>query len=398
MIDKARAHRIMDNHELDVLIGTARENIAYVTGLEGLDRRGSNRLERMYVVFARDPNQAPILVIPRSYLLWVLQAGHTESSLRTIGSYYYVLSDESALSDEERELVALRDRTPEYPSPGEALAAALADLGLGEQLSLGIDESEMPFGEWMRLSRALPNARLVEAHAVFREIRIVKTPAEVERLRRVAEVNERARLGALELIREGVEHRVIRDKLREGMLAAGATVSHDAIGFGWRSNYSHVEPSAYRARAGDIFKFDHGCFLDGYASDNARTGVIGKPTSQQLSRYAAVLEAQQLGIESVRPGMRACELFNIMLDSMRKSLKNSTFQRHNLGHAIGRDVYDAPNIDANDQTVLEAGMVLNIETPYHELGFGGLTIEDTVLLKDDGVEQLTQSSKDLIIR
>jgi len=388
----------MEQHEHDVLVGTARENIAYVSGLEGVDRRGSNRLERMFVVFPRDPRKDTILVIPRSYLMWVLQNAPTGSSLRTFGSYHYVLADRSALCDEERELVALRDRLVEYASPSEALVAALADLALGEQPAVGIDESHMTFGEWARVRQALPKARMLEAYPVFREIRMVKTPAEVARLRRAAEVNERAMLDAIELIREGVEQRVIREKLREGMISAGATVSHDAIGFGWRSSYSHVEPSTYRARAGDLFKFDHGCFLDGYAADTARTGVIGTPSGQQRSHYAAVLEAQQLGIERVRPGMTASELFTLMIGSLRKNLKNSTFERTNLGHNIGRDVYDAPTIAANDHTVLEAGMVLNLETPDHELGFGGLTIEDTVLLKDDGVEYFTHANRELIIR
>lgn len=397
-MDKARARRIMERHELDVLIGTARENIEYVSGLAGVDRRGSNRLERMFVLFPRDAHKDTILVIPRTYLLWVVQQAYRGSSLRTFGSYHYVLADERALCDEERELVALRDRLIEHASPSEALAAAIADLGLGERPTVGIDETQMTFGEWTRLHQVVPNARMVEAYSVFREIRMVKTAAEVARLRRVAEVNERAMLDAVELIREGVEQRVIQDRLKTGMVGAGATVNTPMIGFGWRSNYAHVEPSSYRAKAGDIFKFDHGCSLDGYAADTARSGVIGTPSSRQRDRFAAVLEAQQLGIQKARPGMLASDLFNVMIESLRKGLKNSTFQRSNLGHNIGRDTYDAPTIAAGDHTVLEAGMVLNIEAPDHELGFGGLTVEDTVLLKDDEVEYLTHASRELIIR
>jgi len=405
MMDKGRARRIMEKHELDALIGTARENIAYVSGLEGVDRRGSNRLERMFVVFPRDPHKDTILVIPRSYLMWVAQAELKDCGIRTFGNYYYVMAEKSAftgearvMSDEERVLAALRDRAPEYASSREALAATLAELGLGEQPAIGIDESHMFFGEWMDLTKAFPKARLSEAHAVFREIRMIKTPEEVERLRRAAAVAEKAMLDAIELIREGVTQRVIRDKLRQGMNNAGATIHTDAVGFGWQSNFSHIDPSDYRARAGDSFKFDFGCFLNGYPSDTARSGVIGKPSVQLASRWTALREAQQLGIDRVRPGMTASELFNIMIVQLRQGLKNPGFQRSNLGHAIGRDVYDAPTIEPNDHTVLEAGMVLNIEPPDFELGFNGLTIEDTVLLKDDGVEYLTHAPRDLFIR
>ena len=275
---------------------------------------------------------------------------------------------------------------------------ALSDVGLGEQAAIGIDESLITFGEVDRLRQARPKARLSEAYAVFREIRMIKTPAEIARLRRAAEVNQKAMLDAIEVIHEGVEHRVVIEKLRQGMISAGATVSHDASGFAWRSNYSHTEASSYKAQAGDLFKFDVGCYLNGYAADTARTGVIGQPSREQQRHYDAVLEAQQLGIESLRPGMPANELYNIMQEAMRKKLKNPSFVRTNYGHGIGRDVYDAPTIAGADDTPFEAGMVLNVETPDHELGFGGLTIEDTVLLQDTGVEYFTDASRELFIR
>jgi len=388
----------MEKHGLDVLVGTARENIAYVTGLEGVDRRGSNRLERMYVVFPRDPAKETVFVIPQGYLLWILQNEHEPIGLRTMGCYHYVMASEDNLTAEERTLVDLRKRTPNNGTPVEALLAALSAMGLGERAAIGLDESQMPYGEVQQLREARPHARLAEAYAVFREIRMIKAPAEIERLRRAAQVNQKAMLDAIDQISLGVEHRVIRDRLREGMINAGATVSHDACGFSWRSNYSHVEPTPYRAQAGDLFKFDVGCYLDGYAADTARTGTIGRPSREQQQHYDVLRDAQQLGIASLRPGMKASELYNIIQEAMRKGLKNPTFNRTNYGHGIGRDVYDAPTIAATDDTPLEADMVLNIETPDHELGFGGLTIEDTVLLKDNGVEYFTDASRDLYIR
>jgi len=398
MMGSSRAHTIMKKHGIDVLIGTARENIAYVTGLDGVERRGSNCLERMFVVLPRDAKKETVLVIPQGYLLWVLQNEHEPCALRTIGYYNYVLSNQQNLTSEERRLVDLRERTPGNASPMDALLGALSDVGLEEDATIGIDESRMTFGEVEQLHQARPKARLLEAYGVFREIRMVKSAAEIARLRMAAEVNQRAMLEAIDLIHVGVEHREIREKLRNGMIQSGAVVSHDACGFAWRSSYSHVEPSTYRARRGDIFKFDVGCFLDGYAADTARSGVIGKPSREQLRHYTAVHEAQQLGIEKLRPGILASELYEIMQTSLRKNLKNPTFVRTNYGHGIGRDVYDAPTIAAADDTPLEAGMVLNIEAPDHELGFGGLTLEDTVLLRDDGVEYLTNANRDLYVR
>jgi Xaa-Pro aminopeptidase len=227
---------------------------------------------------------------------------------------------------------------------------------------------------------------------------MIKTPAEIEKLRRAALVNQKAMLDAIDVIREGVEHRAVIEKLRQGMVGEGATISHDACGFSWASVYSHTEASSYRAKKGDLFKFDIGCYLGGYAADTARTGVVGKPSPQQASHYAAVREAQQLGIEMLRPGMAASELYEIMQSSIRKNLRNPSFVRTNYGHGIGRDVYDLPTISASDHTPLETGMVLNIEAPDHELGFGGLTLEDTVLLNENGIEYFTDADRDLYVR
>ena len=398
MMDRSRARRIMEKHGLDVLVGTARENIAYVSGLDGVERKGSNGLERMYVVFPRDPKRETILVLPQGYLLWVLQNRLEPCALRTIGSYHYVMADANGLSPEESRLVDLREKSPGSPTPIDALLAALSDAGIDGRSSIGIDESRMHFGEVDRIRKALPKAELSEAYEVFREIRMIKTPTEIERLRRAALVNQQAMLEAIDLIHEGVEHRAVREKLRQGMIGAGATVSHDACGFSWASVYSHTEPSPYRAKRGDLFKFDVGCYLDGYAADTARTGVIGTPSPKQARHYAAVREAQQLGIQKLRTGMTASELYEIMQSSIRASLKNPMFVRSNYGHGIGRDVYDAPTIAASDHTPLEAGMVLNIEAPDHELGFGGLTLEDTVLLTETGVEYFTDANRDLYIR
>jgi Xaa-Pro aminopeptidase len=156
MMDRSRARRIMEMHGLDVLVGTARENIAYVSGLDGVERKGSNCLERMYVVFPRDPNRETILVLPQGYLLWVLQNHLEPCALRTIGSYHYVMAGTDGLSPEERRLVDLREKSPGSPTPIDALLAALSDAGMGGRSSIGIDESRMHFGEVDRIRKALP--------------------------------------------------------------------------------------------------------------------------------------------------------------------------------------------------------------------------------------------------
>ncbi|MEM1938119.1 MAG: M24 family metallopeptidase, partial [Candidatus Caldarchaeum sp.] len=98
----------------------------------------------------------------------------------------------------------------------------------------------------------------------------------------------------------------------------------------------------------------------------------------------------------IRPGVRASHLFDVAVETTR--INGLThYRRHHCGHGIGLELYDVPVIRPEDQTVVEEGMVLNIETPYYELGLGGIIIEDTLVVKSDGVEMLSKTSNDAII-
>lgn len=399
MVNRERARRIMERLDLDVLIATAPENVAYTTGFEPVLIPRINWLQRYWAVLPSDPSKDVVLIVPRISLVYLIQTPLPGVRIKTVGDYYFSMNPDDPLAAEEIALLELRERVQTYSSAMDALSAALSDLDVRHRKAgIGVDETLFSAREWGELQRALPDARVTEAYGTFREIRMVKTPDEVERLRRVAEINERAMLRAMELVREGVEHRQVHERLRQEMVLAGGTPTAVTVGFSWQSNYAFTAPSDYKAKRGDVFNFDCGCRVDGYASDTARTGVIGPPTPRQEFHYQVVREAQQVGLDMLKPGVRACDVFHAMLNVFHSAHKSTAFQRHSFGHGIGRSTYDAPNISPDDETPLEVGMVLNIEAPDRNLGFGGLTIEDTVLLTENGYEFLTHADRELYIR
>src|SRR5439155_1592661 len=147
-------------------------------------------------------------------------------------------------------------------------------------------------------------------------------------------------------------------------------------------------------REGDIIRFDIGCRSDGYRSDIARTAIFGEVSAKQRDYYHAILEGEERAIEQVRAGVPANEIFRTAVAATREA-GIAHYRRHHVGHGIGLDVYDLPILNDTTVTPLETGMVLEVETPYYELGFGGLQVEDTILVTDAGHQRLTGSSSQL---
>ncbi|HEX7123417.1 MAG TPA: M24 family metallopeptidase, partial [Gemmatimonadaceae bacterium] len=134
----------------------------------------------------------------------------------------------------------------------------------------------------------------------------------------------------------------------------------------------------------------------GYRSDIARTAVLGRPSAKLAAYYQAMLEGEEAMLAAIRPGIPAEDLFRIAVATVQEA-GVPHYRRQHVGHAIGLEVYDALSLAPGVQTPLEAGMTLAVETPYYELGWGGVQVEDLVCVTDDGVRLLNRSSRDLIV-
>ena len=145
-----------------------------------------------------------------------------------------------------------------------------------------------------------------------------------------------------------------------------------------------------------MITLDFGCFYNGYCSDLTRTIAIGKPNQKMLSIYNIVNEAQQLGIDSIENNISAKKIDKIVRDFISKK-KFGKYFRHSLGHGIGLQVHELPTISFKSDEKLKVGNVFTIEPGIYLPNIGGVRIEDDVLMKENGIEVLTTTTKELII-
>jgi Xaa-Pro aminopeptidase len=374
---------------LRALVASAAENVRYLTDYDTA-ALFIYRYPGAYAVVL--PGRDPVLIIHLSGLEYTMERPLTIRDVRTTGTYFVGRRAGAALSRSEEQLQGLRASCPHYPSAEEALLAVLREAG-ADAGAVGIDEQGMAPAMWRALAQRLPAATLVEAGTILAEIRRVKTPDEIALLREAAAINERAAGRAFEAVREGIPEQALEEAFRNEIARAGAIPGHWETTLGSRSSGSfHAGP--YPARPGDLIRSDSSCRVRGYWSDIGRTRVLGVAWPEHLRTYEALQVGQAAAVEAVRPGTRVGDLFAIVVDTIRRA-GLPEYRRHHVGHGIGLEMYEAPLLVEGSDARLEAGMVINVETPYYESGYGGFQLEDTVLVTETGRELLTAADRSL---
>ncbi len=228
------------------------------------------------------------------------------------------------------------------------------------------------------------------------ELRIVKSPAEIERIRLSVETNSRAFEQAVARIKPGMKESDLAAELEYRMRRQGAERPsfETIVAGGARSAWPHAQPTSSRLKPGDLTIVDMGAFQDGYASDMTRMLFLGAPTSKVKRTYRAVLEAQLAAADAVRPGVKTSDVDA----AARKVLKGYGLDGafiHSTGHGLGLEIHEPPRIGKRDKTKLQAGMAITIEPGVYLEGFGGIRIEDTLVVTATGCQVLTPTSKEL---
>jgi Xaa-Pro aminopeptidase len=165
--------------------------------------------------------------------------------------------------------------------------------------------------------------------------------------------------------------------------------------FGNRTALPHGRPSDARLKKGEWVLCDFGCTLDGFCSDMTRTFVMGKATQRQKKIYDIVLRAQENGRAAVSAGVKACEVDK----ACRRVISDAGYGNlfgHATGHGVGLRIHEKPRISKNDNTILRNGTVITIEPGIYSPAFGGVRIEDMVVVRDNGCEVITNAPRDLI--
>jgi Xaa-Pro aminopeptidase len=274
------------------------------------------------------------------------------------------------------------------------VVAAIAKAGLKR---VGYEPALMSCDAYESFQSKLPaKARMVAVKGWIEEMRTVKSPAEIARIRRSVETNSKAFEQAVARVRPGMKEQDLAADLEYRMRRLGAEKPsfETIVAGGARSALPHAQPTAARFQTGELIVVDMGALQEGYCSDMTRMLFLGTPSAKVKRTYKAVLEAQLAGIDAVRAGARTAAVDA----ATRKVLKGYGLDRafiHSTGHGLGLEIHEPPRLGKRDKGRLKAGMAITIEPGVYIEGFGGIRIEDTVLVTEKGCEILTPTSKEL---
>jgi Xaa-Pro aminopeptidase len=390
-LNKERLVELARRDKLDALVATSPENVTYSSGYWALSqwiRRGP----QSYVVLPAADLAASCIVASTSLLDLLADQEVWVKNVRRYG-YFQVDRANTPLNALDRKQGELYD----LPDDKDAIAALVAAIRAGGLAKgrLAIDELGLLPGHWERLKSELPDAELLPAAQLFRRIRAVKTPAEIDRLREAARVAERSIHAALKVARPGATEIDLARAFHTQTVGGDASPVLGCIGFGTRSAMPNVMPSATPLEPGQVIRFDVGGRYRHYRADIARIAVLGEPDARTRQYYNALSAGVQRVLDMVKPGVRTADLFNAAVETVRRE-GIAHYSRSHVGHGIGIDGYDLPDLTAASDHVVEEGMVMCVETPYYELGWCGLQREDTIVIRRDGPESFMTMSGELI--
>ena len=376
----------------EALIATSPANISYLSGFHSWTHSLS-KTHQTYLILTAEGKR--ILVLPSGDADFVSMGGSFIDEVRCFGTFF-VESDPgmTVLEADELKLRALTPGMENGRSSFHEIKVALEKEGL-THVKLAIDQSYLTPGHMSGIRQELPDVDFQNAHSLLLQLRSVKSSYEIYMLRHSSRCTEKAIQDSLEIAAAGdVTDEDIRRAYEISLINSGADHLFSAIGVGTRSCFPNVVPNGSRFERGGILRYDVGCRYQGFPSDLARNATLGNADNKIQRYYRAILNGEEAAIEQMRPGVLACDVFTTAVNAVRKS-GIPHYRRHHCGHAIGMDISEVPLIQPEDRTPLQPGMTFCIETPYYELGFGGLQVEDLVLVTEKGAEILTALGRDL---
>ena len=227
-------------------------------------------------------------------------------------------------------------------------------------------------------------------------LRSVKTEEEVEKIRRSQEVVDAAFSHILNFISAGKTEKQVAREIENFILDnAQATSFSTIVVSGKNSSLPHGVPTEKILEDGDFVTMDFGAILDGYCSDMTRTVVVKKPSNFQRELYKIVLDGQELALKTIKEGL-ICNEVDAMVRRFFKKFDYDEEFGHGLGHGVGIEIHENPRLNKICKTKLKKNMVVTVEPGIYINSKMGLRIEDMVVVKENGILNLTKSSKELI--
>lgn len=262
---------------------------------------------------------------------------------------------------------------------------------------LAYEDSYMTVSFYNKLKNKLYDVELVPLLEAEGNIRIIKDSEELEYIEKAASIADKAFEHLLGFIKPGITEKDIGLELEFFMKKNGASkLSFDSIvASGWRSSLPHGMATDKIINSGDLLTLDYGCVYNGYCSDMTRTIVVGKADDKQREIYNVVLKAQTEALLHIKAGVLGKDIDKVARDIIKDAGYGDYFG-HGLGHGVGLAVHEEPRLSQLGETPLEVNMVVTDEPGIYIPDFGGVRIEDLVVVGRDGPIVLSKSPKDLI--
>lgn len=286
------------------------------------------------------------------------------------------------------EVLPWRDGDDPYALVGEVLGTRPARLA--------VETDHLTLAGHRRLEERVRAKALVDATPVLRDLRLRKTPREIALLEEAARITDQVTGSALANARGGMTEVEIGRLIDDAIQAAGAQLSFGTlVQAGAASADPHHRPAAARLRPGDLLLLDFGAAVGGYCADTTRTVSCGMPSAEQRRIFDLVLHAHDEALAAVRPGATTGAIDEAARRVIREGGHAEHFF-HRVGHGLGLDEHEAPSLDPGSTLVVEPGMVFTIEPGIYIPGWGGVRIEDDVVVTDAGCRLLTRAARELV--
>ncbi|MGI6142619.1 MAG: M24 family metallopeptidase [bacterium] len=262
---------------------------------------------------------------------------------------------------------------------------------------VGFEEEYLSYQGYRKLVESTSGVEWLPCSGLVESLRRQKDEMELQAIRRAAQLDDRAFAHILSFLEPGRQEREIALELEFFARRQGGNGASFAfiVASGPRSALPHGVASNKLLQEGEFVIMDYGTVVDGYHSDFTRTVILGEPTPKQLKVYQVVQEAQQAAVAAVAPGRTAGEIDAVARRIITDHGYGAHFG-HGVGHGVGLSIHEEPHLTPGADTVLVPGMVLTIEPGIYLPGWGGVRIEDLLVVTETGCEVLNQSPRDLI--
>ncbi len=316
--------------------------------------------------------------------------------------YLLITKNSRTLFTDSRYTVAAKAQAPDFNvviiSTDKGYTDCINDILNAENIKkLGFESQNIIYSDFLRLNEKLAVKEFVPITDELTRLRRIKTEEEIGFLRQAEHIGDIAFNEILGHIKPGVTELEIAAKLEYIMKCNGAEkLSFETIvASGLNSSKPHAEPGEKKIESGDFVTMDFGCVYKGYCSDMTRTVVVGHADKKQREIYNIVLKAQTAVIDMLKPGLPGKEYDKIARDIIAEAGYGEYFG-HGLGHSVGLEIHENPRFSPKEEEIIEPGTIITVEPGIYIPDFGGVRIEDMLVITEDGYEDFAHSRKELI--